>query len=331
MSSISEITKAGVVLLAAVGALTITIKALSFWRLIFDLYIRPGKSLKKFGAGTGAWAVITGASDGIGKEFAYQLAAAKFNVFLISRTESKLQDISNDIESKYQVKSRIYAMDFTKGDKRDYENLKEIIEELVDVGVLINNVATNHEIPTPFILETDEIVNNIVEVNISGLLRTTKIILPKMISSNRGLIINVGSFSGMIPTPYLSVYSASKAFMSTWSAALGAELKSKGIVVENVNTYFVVSAMSKIRRSSWLIPLPKPYVKSVLSKIGVPGGATHIPYSSNVYPSHAIANWIITSTFNLSFWVKQGLAQQEDIRKRALKKREREAAAAKAQ
>lgn len=132
-------------------------------------------------------------------------------------------------------------MDFTKGDKRDYENLKEIIEELVDVGVLINNVATNHEIPTPFILETDEIVNNIVEVNISGLLRTTKIILPKMISSNRGLIINVGSFSGMIPTPYLSVYSASKAFMSTWSAALGAELKSKGIVVENVNTYFVVS------------------------------------------------------------------------------------------
>ncbi|CAB4415600.1 unnamed protein product, partial [Rhizophagus irregularis] len=123
----------GVVLLAAVGALTITIKALSFWRLIFDLYIRLAKA-EEVGAGTGAWAVITGASDGIGKEFAYQLAAAKFNVFLISRTESKLQDISNDIESKYQVKSRIYAMDFTKGDKRDYENLKEIIEELVDVG-----------------------------------------------------------------------------------------------------------------------------------------------------------------------------------------------------
>ncbi|RIA85216.1 hypothetical protein C1645_831105 [Glomus cerebriforme] len=325
-----QISQAGVFLLAVVGALTITVKTLSFWKLLFDLYIRPGKSLKKFGAGTGAWAVITGASDGIGKEFAYQLAAAKFNILLISRTASKLQDISNDIESKYQVESKIYAMDFTNGDKKDYENLKEIIERL-DVGVLINNVATNHEIPTPFILESDEIIHNIVEVNISGLLRITKIILPRMLSSNRGLIINVGSFSGMIPTPYLSVYSASKAFMSTWSAALGAELKSKGIVVENVNTYFVVSAMSKIRRSSWLIPYPNPYVRSVLSKIGVPGGASYIPYSSNVYPSHAFINWIITNTFSWSFWVKKGLAQQENIRKRALKKREREAAAAKAQ
>lgn len=89
--------------------------------------------------------------------------------------------------------------------------------------------------------------------------------------------------------------------------------------------------MSKIRRSSWLIPYPKPYVKSVLSKIGVPGGASQIPYSSNAYPSHAIVNWIISNTFSLSYWVKIGLSQQEDIRKRALKKREREAAAAKAQ
>ena len=89
--------------------------------------------------------------------------------------------------------------------------------------------------------------------------------------------------------------------------------------------------MSKIRRSSWLIPHPKPYVKSVLSKIGVPGGASDVPYSSSVYPSHALANWIMTNTFNLSFWVNQGLAQQENIRKRALRKREREAAAAKAQ
>src|SRR3954453_16104589 len=136
-------------------------------------------------------------------------------------------------------------MDFTKGDKSDYENFREIIKGF-DVGILVNNVGTNHEIPTPFILETDEIINNIVEVNISGLLKITKIVLPRMLSSNRGLIINVGSFSGMIPTPYLSVYSASKSFMSTWSAALGAELKSKGIVVENVNTYFVVSKEKSI-------------------------------------------------------------------------------------
>ncbi|CAG8485389.1 6432_t:CDS:2 [Funneliformis caledonium] len=315
---------------SVVGAFVIIAKALSFWKLLFDVYLRPGKSLKQFGAGNGAWAVITGASDGIGKEFAYQLAAARFNILLISRTESKLQNLSKDIESKYQVESKTYAMDFAKGDKKDYENLKEIIEKL-NVGVLINNVATNHEIPTPFILETDEIINNIAEVNIAGFLRITKIVLPRMISSNRGLIINVGSFSGMVPTPYLSVYSASKSFMSTFSAALGAELKSKGIVVENLNLYFVISNMSKIRKSSWLVPQPKPCVKSILSKIGVSGGASNVPYSSCVYPSHALVNWVITNTFNQSFWVDRGLAQNKNIRERALRKREREAAASKVQ
>src|SRR5689334_4631856 len=99
------------------------------------------------------------------------------------------------IGSKYQVESKIYAMDFSKGDKKDFENIKELIEEL-DVGVLINNVGMNHEIPTPFILESDETINNIVETNISGLLKMTKIILPRMLLKNRGLIINVGSFSG---------------------------------------------------------------------------------------------------------------------------------------
>ncbi|CAG8452728.1 14741_t:CDS:2 [Acaulospora colombiana] len=200
-------------------------------------------------------------------------------------------------------------MDFTNGEPKNYQNLKEIINQL-DVGVLVNNVAMNHEIPTPFILETDELIQNIVEVNISGLLKVTKIVLPGMLSRNRGLIINVGSFSGMVATPYLSVYSGSKAFMNTWSQALGAELKSKGIVVENVNTYFVVSAMSKVRRPSFLIPLPRPYVKSVLNKIGVPGGASWVPFNSNTYPPHALANWVITNTFPWNFWVNQALGME---------------------
>nr|CAG8462566.1 1877_t:CDS:2 [Entrophospora candida] len=315
---------------AVIGALFFSLKSLSFLRMLYDVYVRPGKSLKHFGAGKDTWAVITGASDGIGKEFALQLAEAKFNVLLISRTLSKLQDLSSEIESKYNVKSKVYPMNFARGDPKDYENLKNIIKEF-DVGVLINNVGTNHDIPTPFTLESDEVIHDIVEVNIASLLKITKIVLPQMLPNNKGLIINIGSFSGMIATPYLSVYSGSKSFMNTWSQALGTELKSKGIIVENVNTYFVVSAMSKIRRSSFLVPLPKPYVKSVLSKIGVAGGASYVPFNTNVFPSHALANWLITNTFSWSFWVKKGLAQQEDIRKRALRKREREAATTKSQ
>jgi len=192
---------------------------------------------------------------------------------------------------------------------------------------LVNNVGTNHEIPTPFEEESDKIVKDIIEVNVNAAMKMTKIVVPGMVSRKNGLIINLGSFAGLVPTPFLSVYSGSKAFLSSWSQAIGAELAPKGIVVQNVNTYFVVSAMSKIRRATMLIPMPKPYVRSVLGQIGVSGGAS-TPYTSTPFYSHAIANWLIDNVLNRAFWVKQNYNIQVDIRKRALRKREREAAAA---
>lgn len=112
----------------------------------------------------------------------------------------------------------------------------------------------------------------------------------------------MGSFAGLVATPYLSVYSAGKAFLSTWSQALGTEVAKDGIVVEHVNTYFVVSAMSKIRRPSLLIPTAKSYVASVLSKVGVPCGAD-VPYTSTPYPMHGVVNWAINNVLNNTFWV----------------------------
>lgn len=150
------------------------------------------------------------------------------------------------------------------------------------------------------------------------------------VNSKNGLIINLGSFAGLVPTPFLSVYSGSKAFLSSWSQAIGAELAPKGVTVQNVNTYFVVSAMSKIRKANFLIPMPKPYVRSVLGQIGISGGAS-TPYTSTPYYSHAVANWLIDNVLSRGFWVKKNYDIQVDIRKRALRKREREAAASKSQ
>lgn len=125
-----------------------------------------------------------------------------------------------------------------------------------------------------------------------------------MYHSRSGLILNLGSFAGLVPSPYLSVYSGGKAFLSTWTQALAKEVESQGVVVQNVNTYFVVSAMSKIRKPTFLIPLPKPYVASVLAKIGLPCGA-NVPYTSTAYPSHGIANWLISNTLSTKFWINQ--------------------------
>ncbi|KAF9202793.1 hypothetical protein BGZ49_007078 [Haplosporangium sp. Z 27] len=322
----SETNAIAVAIFGAIGVTLVALKTLSFLKVLVDVFLRSGINLKKYGAGRGGWAVITGATDGIGKEFAFQLAAKKLNIVLVSRTESKLKAISEELEQKYSIETKIHAMDFTKGDDGDYAALKQVLDSL-EVTVLVNNVGTNHDIPTPFEQESDKVLKDIVEVNINAAMRMTKIIVPQMVARKNGLIINLGSFAGLVPTPFLSVYSGSKAFLSSWSQAIGAELAPKGVHVQNVNTYFVVSAMSKIRRANLLIPFPKPYVRSVLAQLGISGGAS-TPNTSTPYFSHAIANWAIDNIFSRGFWVNHNYNIQVDIRKRALRKREREAAAA---
>ncbi|CEP18851.1 hypothetical protein [Parasitella parasitica] len=316
-----------ITLFAAIGAAFIGYKVLTLLKTLYDTFVAKGVSLKKFGAGDGAWAVVTGATDGIGKEFALQLAKKKFNVLLISRTASKLDAAAREISEQYGVETKTFAMDFTKGDDEDFRKVGEIMDS-IRVGVLVNNVGVNHDIPTPFAEEDDALINNIVEVNIKGLMKMTKLVLPQMKQNKKGLIFNMGSFAGLVPTPYLSVYSAGKAFLSTWSQALGTEVAKDGIIVEHVNTYFVVSAMSKIRKPSLLIPTAKNYVASVLEKVGVPCGA-NVPFTSTPYPMHGVANWAINNLLTNQFWVTQNDNIQKDIRKRALRKREREAAARK--
>ncbi|KAI8065140.1 hypothetical protein BC940DRAFT_88244 [Gongronella butleri] len=320
------------VLFTAAGALSligfafVSVKLASFVKTLLDVYVLSGVSLKKFGAGRGAWAVVTGATDGIGKEFARQLAKNKFNVLLVSRTASKLEAVAQEINQEFGTETKIYAMDFTKGDAEDFAGLGAVLETL-DVGVLVNNVGTNHDIPTPFAEEDEQVIDNIIEVNVKGAMKMTRLVLPQMREKKRGLILNLGSFAGLVATPYLSVYSAGKAFLSTWSQAIGTELRSEGIIVEHVNTYFVVSAMSKIRRPSLLIPLAKPYVASVLGKIGLSCGAD-VPFTSTPYHTHGIVNWVINNVMTKTFWVNHNDNIQKSIRKRALRKREREAAAA---
>ncbi|KAH8830866.1 Hsp90 protein-domain-containing protein [Flagelloscypha sp. PMI_526] len=147
-------------------------------------FILPGTSLKKFGAKKGAWAVVTGASDGIGKEFAHQLGKAGFNVVLVARNREVLSQNAKEIESKFKVKTAVHTIDFAAAGEAEFEKFHADIRSL-DVGVL-------------------------------------------------------GSFAGSVPSPMLATYSGTKAFLSTWSDALASEVKAKGIVVEHVNTFFVV-------------------------------------------------------------------------------------------
>lgn len=270
---------------------------------------------------------MTGASDGLGKEFALQLARAKFNIVLVSRTESKLVTLAEEITKQFpNVETKVLAMDFSRNADEDYKALGSLVSEL-DVSVLVNNVGQSHSIPVPFAQTPASEMADIITINCTGTLRVTQLLVPGMIQRRRGLILTMGSFGGLLPTPLLATYSGSKAFLQQWSTALGAELAPHGIEVELVQAYLITSAMSKIRRASAAIPTPRAFVRAVLSKIGRHGGSSTYAYSSSPYWSHGLMAWFLTSVTGPMnrFVLSQNKSMHDSIRKRALRKAEREA------
>lgn len=271
---------------------------------------------------------MTGASDGIGKEYAIQLAQKGFNIVLISRTASKLETLAAEIAKIYGgngVQTKILAMDFATNRDEDYSKLKALVDGL-DVGVLVNNVGQSHEIPVPFVLTPKQEVKDIITINCVGTLRVTQIVAPGMVQRKRGLILTMGSMGGLLPTPLLATYSGSKAFLQQWSTALGGELKGSGVDVELVLSYLVTTAMSKVRKTSAAIPNPRQFVKATLGKIGRSGGAQSMAYTSTPFWAHALMHWWLDQVgMGSEFVIGWNRKMHEDIRTRALKKAARDA------
>ena len=272
--------------------------------------------------------MVTGASDGLGKEFATQLAAKGFNLVLVSRTKAKLDALAADLEQKSVggggLQTKVLAMDFSADDDADYEKLARLIDGL-DVGILINNVGQSHSIPVPFLQTPRDELQDIVTINCLGTLKTTQVVAAGMAQRKRGLILTMGSFGGWMPTPYLATYSGSKAFLQQWSCSLASELEGTGVDVYLVLSYLVVSAMSKVRRPSLLIPTPKPFVRAALGKIGCASQA--FAYTYTPYWTHALFQAVVESTIGVGhrFGIWYNLKMHQDIRNRALRKAAREA------
>ncbi|KAG7444305.1 NAD(P)-binding protein [Guyanagaster necrorhizus] len=312
--------------LLGIGSLTLLKFVLQTLFVFLQIFVLPGQNIKRFGAKKGAWAVVTGASDGIGKEFAFQLAKVGYNVLLVARNKDLLVTIASEISTKFAVRTQIFTIDFSKNDASSYDSLTKTVEGL-DIGVLVNNVGKSHSMPVYFVDTPKDEMDDIVAINISGTLRVTYSVLPGMIQRKRGLILNIGSFAGAIPSPMLATYSGTKAFLTTFTSALAEEVKASNIVVEHVNTYFVVSKLSKIRKPSAFIPLPSSYVKTVLSKVGLACGAigSGRPNTSTPYWTHAIMDYARTVIGIPSLFISYTHGLHKDIRRRALRKMERDA------
>lgn len=299
---------AGVVAVSYV-ALKLAISLLrGFWTFGLAKVINAGRNLKRYGE----WAVVTGATDGIGKAYAQQLAKQGINIVLISRTESKLKDVASEIESQYKVKTQIITADFSSGTSI-YDGIRQKLQGL-NIGILVNNVGLSYGYPEYFteIEDREKLFADLLYVNCTSVTMMSSIVLPDMVSKKKGLIINISSAAGSNPTPLLTVYSACKAYVNFFSECLEYEYCMKGIDVQNVTPFFVATNMSKVRRASLFIPGPMQYVQSALSTVGMESNTCG-------YWPHALMNWVVTSLpSSLSRY--QTVSTLKSARARALKK-----------
>jgi uncharacterized protein len=177
----------------------------------------------------GCNALITGASAGIGREFAHQLARRAKSLTLIARREQRLNELRDQLKEHYPN----VAVSVRKTDLADLAHLNELLEwldrEKIDVDLLINNAGLGD---SGDFATSDPIRNEkMTLVNIVALTTLTRHLLPRMIAERRGGILNVSSSAGFLPIPDFAVYAATKAYVTSFSEALRAELRGTGVSV----------------------------------------------------------------------------------------------------
>lgn len=172
----------------------------------------------------GPWAIVTGASSGLGEEFARQLASLKLNLVLIARRKEKLELLSNELMSKHGVEIKIIPTDISHPDF-----LKQIqaVTDPLDVGLLINNAG--FALTGNFLEHTIEDELSLLYVNCRAPLMLAHSFGKKMVQRERGGIINVSSVAAFLPMPFWTTYSASKVYDLHFSEGLWFELKGKGV------------------------------------------------------------------------------------------------------
>jgi short-subunit dehydrogenase len=174
-------------------------------------------------------ALITGASAGIGREFARQLAGRAHSLILVARRELKLRELSDELRQQYPN----LTVHIRKTDLADLAQLKELMawidSEKIDVDLLINNAGLGDLGP---FATSDPIRNEqMMFVNMEALTSLTRHLLPEMNVRKRGGILNVSSSAGFLPIPGFAIYAATKAYVTSFSEALRAELRGTGVSV----------------------------------------------------------------------------------------------------
>ncbi|HZW25343.1 MAG TPA: SDR family oxidoreductase [Gallionella sp.] len=170
--------------------------------------------------------LITGASSGIGEAFARSLSRRGANLILTARSADKLALLANELKEKHHIAVHVFPADISRP-----ESARQLFDHIkasgLSVDVLINNAGFGKW--AHFLDESIETYEQMLSVNINALVKLTHLCAPEMIERRKGGIINVASTAAVQPVPYIATYSASKAFVLSFTEALAGEYLDTGV------------------------------------------------------------------------------------------------------
>jgi len=175
-----------------------------------------------------ATALITGASSGLGEQFALQLAREKLDLVLVARRDDRLKAVADEATRLGASKVSVIASDLT-----GYDSAKALYTKVEGQGIQVDYLVNNAGFGTRGRFDRLPIEREIaeIELNVTALVALTRLFLPAMVARHAGTIVNVASTAGFVPVPFMATYGATKAFVLTFSEALAEELNGTGVTV----------------------------------------------------------------------------------------------------
>ena len=181
------------------------------------------------------WALVTGASGGVGKEIAGIMSQKKWNLVLVARSADKLETLKSELAAKNGNEIKVFACDLSK-DNAAHEIFNFCESQNVKIDLLVNNAGAGLYGPS---IELGDKAIGMLKLNVLALTQLCTVFGKDMAERKSGSILNIGSIAGNQPTPFFASYAASKSYVFNYSLALRHELGAYGVNVTCVQPGYI--------------------------------------------------------------------------------------------